>query len=136
MVEFVGIQDNIFSGIIKDASGLGCSTIETIKVYGIKDLNGIILNNANIDGTAIDNGFIVYQHKDNDINNIDATIDLNNYDQTKYFELEITTTHGQHVLYKFELTWIGNKVSVVDVTINNLINGVVQEMTFPVWIIN
>jgi hypothetical protein len=136
VVEFVDIQDNIFSGIIKDASGLGCSAIETIKIYGINDLNGVILNNASIDGTVIDNGFVVYQHKDNDINNIDATIDLNNYDQTKCFELEITTTHGQHVLYKFELTWIGNKVSVVDVTINNLINGVIQEMTFPIWIIN
>ena len=131
-IGITNFTENTISGSISDNFKAGCSTIDSIRVYGIEHLNGVTLKDCDkaniVDGTSI----IVYQHESKDMDMIDVSIDFNQYVGVKHFELLVKTTHGQEMLYKFDLTWNNGEVTVVTLTTINVVTGNESTMTIPV----
>ena len=129
------IENNTIFGTIKD-TGFDCSTIEAINVYYVSHLRGVELTNCTMNNKPINNGFNIYKKGESDLDFIDFIIDFDQYDKQEYFEVEITTTHGQSMLYQFNLTWNDNEVSKIHLVIINQVTGVTSEMDVPLSLLD
>lgn len=125
-------NSNTISGTIKDNFNKSCSTIESIRVYGIANLDGITLVDCEKADVKDGDSIIVYQHNDKDLDTIDVNIDFNKYNGVKHFDILVKTTHGQEMLYKFDLTWENDEVTIVTLTTINVVTGQESTMTIPV----
>ena len=129
------VDGNLIMGTIQD-TGFDCSTIQEINVYNVSHLNGITLVNATMSNKAITNGFNIYTKSEKDIDYIDFEINFDEYSKQDYFEVEITTTHGQSMLYQFNLTWNDNEVSKIHLVIINQVTGETSEMDVPLSLLD
>lgn len=129
------VENNVIWGTIKD-TGFDCSTIKEINVYNISHLNGVQLTNCTMNNKPIKNGFNIYTKGEQDIDFIDFEINLDEYEKQEYFEVEITTTHGQNMLYQFTLTWDENKVSKINLVILNQVTKTQTSMDIPLSLVD
>ena len=128
-VDLTSFSNNVLYGSITDNNLLDCSYIETICIYGFKSIDGFTLNDAITTSTVTD-GLLIYNRPHSGKKMLEFTIDLEQYLNTEMLAIEVTTSHGHQVMYRFHLSWKYNQLVGISVDAINMITNTTQ--TFKV----
>lgn len=92
----------IFSGVLADKTGLTCAGIQSMTIKGLPNADGIVCLNISSLDIQVNDTILVFVDKGQDQNTISFELLLDQYVET-YFEIELRTTHGEHLIYRFSL---------------------------------
>ena len=118
----------ILAGTFADKTGYTCAGIQSLVVKGLPNADGIVCTNITSLDIVVDDTILVFADEGMDQNTISFELLLDQYLEDS-FEIELTTTHGEHLIYTFHLIRDAENDNIVEVINLEIYDAVANKTT-------